>query len=582
MSLHNCRVRAMRFFLGTLGAMLIHHHVLSPCTAKAIFSRYPSITLVSLLSLFVSLLACTSAYVYEALVIIRNMISIFLILLLLRYGVTAQYSSCRQASPSRIHKLTPSNPAIIGNLSAHGPISSVVTSPIVTASASLTQSGDQVAGCSPCQIVAAWELISRVYWYNSSIGVTLDTISVVVTKYNDTAITSSSTVYGDLHSINPSTVAEAQSIVSAYSQAAGDTDYNLQVGVLLGNATEGGIDASNAITYPRPYLAIDGFQYVALSSQIDGCPLGERRSRGSTCSCIMRSLAGMWVVNGWVDDPFTVSSLSLTSTYYQALDADVTSNDIGNMSGDFGALSTASFLDFLSSASALKSYPGLSSCAVFWEYDGPPMVQIPAFALTATVATTIAGHGQYNPPTPQPSSPVVPAPIASKTAAGPSTVQTGQAASVPVSNLGPTPPPNPPEASPAPPSIPANLGSSPAGETPAKVGQQSPSQGLKPVLTFGGSTYTADESSNIVLPSQTLVPGSPAAVVANTPISIAPGGLAAMVGTSTQLLATLSSPAVLTLGGSSYTADLSSNIVLAGLTLKAGRTPVVVSELPSP
>lgn len=43
-----------------------------------------------------------------------------------------------------------------------------------------------------------------------------------------------------------------------------------------------------------------------------------------------------------------------------------------------------------------------------------------------------------------------PAPIASKTAVGPSTVQTGQAASIPVSNLDSTPAPNLPETSPNP------------------------------------------------------------------------------------------------------------------------------------
>lgn len=113
----------------------------------------------------------------------------------------------------------------------------MVTSPAVTAFACLTQSGDQVAVCNPCQIVAAWKSISRVYWYNSSKGITLDTTFVIVTKYNDTAITMSSTAYADLHSVNPSTVAEAQSIVSALSQPAGENNYDMQVRVLLCNAT---------------------------------------------------------------------------------------------------------------------------------------------------------------------------------------------------------------------------------------------------------------------------------------------------------------------------------------------------------
>ena len=87
---------------------------------------------------------------------------------------------------------------------------------------------------------------------------------------------------------------------------------------------------------------------------------------------MMLSLARKWVVNSWVDPSFPVSSVSLTSTYYQALDADLTSNNIGNIGADFGTLSNASFLDFLSSASAFESHTGLSSCAVFSYYDGPP------------------------------------------------------------------------------------------------------------------------------------------------------------------------------------------------------------------
>ena len=76
---------------------------------------------------------------------------------------------------------------------------------------------------------------------------------------------------------------------------------------------------------------------------------------------------------------------------------------------------------------------------------------------------------------------------------------------------------------------------------------------------------------------QTLAPGSSAAMLSNTPISIAPGGLAAIMGTSTQILATLSSPAELTFAGSTYTADSITNIYIAGQTLKPGKPPIIIS-----
>ena len=243
-------------------------------------------------------------------------------------------------------------------------------------------------------------------------------------------------------------------------------------------------------------------------------------------------------------------------------------------------LKNESFWIFLSSASVFKSHPELSSCTVYTGFEGPPRIIIPVSALTATVATTIAGHGTYGPPTPQPGNLIIPTPIAPQTAESLSKVQTGQAARVTVPNPAtatPAPAPSPPEAVPFSSNMPASHVGSAAGGSPAGAGGQPPFEGLNPVLTFGGSTYTADESSNIVLSGQTLVAGSPAATIANTPISIAPGGLAAVIGTSTQLLISLPSPAVLTFGGLAYTADASSNIILAGSTLKPGGTPVVAS-----
>ena len=425
--------------------------------------------------------------------------------------------------------------------------------------------------------MVAWESIVRVYWYNSSIGITLDTVSLIVTKYNNTAITRTSTMYGDIDSVNVSSVGEVQSIVTSLAQAVDDNDYNLFVGALLGNATKGSVDASEPPAYPTPYLAIDGFQYISLSSQVDGCPLAERDS-SYTCSCPMESIAYAWVARG---EPSyqTMPLVSLTATYYETLNPVPTDNLVGAMGNDFGQLNNESFLDFLSSASVFESYPRLSSCAVFTGFNGPPQVIIPAFALTTTVATTIVDSGIYRSSRPQPASPVMPTPLAPQTASTLPTVQTIQAAPIPVPNrVSATPTPSSPEAPPSSPTILSSPGSLPAGEPPGNSGQQPPSQGLTPVLTLGGSTYTADEAMNIVLPSHTLLPGSPVATIGNTPISIAPGGLAAVIGTSTQILATLPSLAVLTFDGSAYTADASSDFILAGTTLKAGGNPVVIAE----
>lgn len=101
------------------------------------------------------------------------------------------------------------------------------------------------------------------------------------------------------------------------------------------------------------------------------------------------------------------------------------------------------------------------------------------------------------------------------------------------------------------------------------------------VLTFGGSTYTADAASQFVVAGQTLAPGS-AIIVSSTPLSLAPAANAAVIGTSTQLLTTPTpapNPAVLTFAGSTYTANTASQFVVADQTLAPGST-ITVSGTP--
>lgn len=57
-----------------------------------------------------------------------------------------------------------------------------------------------------------------------------------------------------------------------------------------------------------------------------------------------------------------------------------------------------------------------------------------------------------------------------------------------------------------------------------------------PALKFTGSTYAADSSSIIVVAGQTIIPGAPAVTVSSTPISLAHGASVAIVGGTTQSL----------------------------------------------
>ena len=95
------------------------------------------------------------------------------------------------------------------------------------------------------------------------------------------------------------------------------------------------------------------------------------------------------------------------------------------------------------------------------------------------------------------------------------------------------------------------------------------------VLTFDGSTYSANAASQFVIAGQTLNPGAQI-TVSGTPISLGPTASSAnfaVIGTSTQALqnaAASQSPALLTFDGSTYTANSASQFIIAGKTLTPG------------
>lgn len=94
------------------------------------------------------------------------------------------------------------------------------------------------------------------------------------------------------------------------------------------------------------------------------------------------------------------------------------------------------------------------------------------------------------------------------------------------------------------------------------------------VLTFAGSTYTANAASQFIVAGQTLPPGGQI-TVSSTTLSLAPSGNVAVIGTSTELLTTpapTSNPAILKFAGSTYTANSASQFLIAGQTLAPGNT----------
>ncbi len=96
-----------------------------------------------------------------------------------------------------------------------------------------------------------------------------------------------------------------------------------------------------------------------------------------------------------------------------------------------------------------------------------------------------------------------------------------------------------------------------------------------PVITFAGTTYTANSASQFLIAGQTLTPGGQI-TASGTPISLAPSANVAVIGSSTQVLATPApsptAPAILTFAGTTYTANTASQFLIAGQTLTPGGT----------
>lgn len=103
------------------------------------------------------------------------------------------------------------------------------------------------------------------------------------------------------------------------------------------------------------------------------------------------------------------------------------------------------------------------------------------------------------------------------------------------------------------------------------------------IISVGSTTLTADSSSNFVIGSQTLAPGSAPITHSGIVFSLPSSGMGVIIGPSTQsvLAPTPQSAPIITLGGSTLTADSSSNFYIGSQTLAPGGTIVRGSQVVS-
>ncbi len=560
--------------------------------------------------------------------------------------------------------------------------------------------------------------------WDSTLNLTLDTISVLVTQYNNTAVTQTTTFYEDVSSVNISTLSQAQSIAVSVLQPI-DEEYEPN-GFVLNNGTNAFVDGSFTVAYPTPYIGIQGFEYISVTQQDPQCPKGLQMSEQdmytTECACMMQS----YLANPDSLEYTITSQITLSSTYYElAGNGSAIGNDLGTFLEGPVSINNVSFSEFIESALGSEGFNKYRSCAFVAAGFGPPALMMPVSALTATTTATVKSAGNYGIQSPKPGSPIAPAisPPTSTPAASPSvpTVEpqpekkppseSSTAAYVapqvvtPVSET-PVPVVDKPSTPSSPAKSPANQpdvtgsqgsvespsdssdtnqsgnnkgqntvepsndndtdesnagGQSVAGEpsdnsnseasgdskstsvavvaisyagssiTPdtssqyniPQVGKlspggspvttnnvvyslapsatalvsngqtislptfaaavpETPKQTATPALTFAGSTYTADSSSHIVIAGQTLVPGGPAVTVSSTPISLAHGASVAVVGGTTQSLyaATPTNNPELTFAGATYTANSDSAIIIQGQTLIPGSPAITISNTP--
>ena len=444
---------------------------------------------------------------------------------------------------------------------------------------------------------------------------TLDTISIIVTQYNNTAFTSTSTVRHSfpfdyetpgVSQIHPppgySDPAYIESIMSEdYTFA---EPYGGEGMWQVVNLTDGQVDATS-IPYPSAYIAANAIGYAAVDGPCSQCSTAEPfEGLGCPDYDTFTTTSNQCT--------YTTISFSLTDTYYEILDMPAFATP-----DEFGALSnTESAAAWLRSNSYLNSLePNIGRCTFVTELNGPPRVKIPVSALTGTVTTTI--RATELPPSqtaapasplttswarstlsssPQPSVATFSSQLSIPKSSPPFSVQPEEPKSlespsnvIPKGSLVPKPFIAPgdqskTEQAPEPPvtDVKTRLSSVPPENPPQETPKHAPTESIKPssaanprpAISFAGTHYTQDTDSRVAFPAGTLTPGG-VITVSGTPISLAPGGSYAIVGTSTQQLAAPTSPtpsriSAITVANKVYTAGSDGKYSIGSQVLTKG------------
>ncbi|KAL8846824.1 MAG: hypothetical protein Q9221_008110 [Calogaya cf. arnoldii] len=405
--------------------------------------------------------------------------------------------------------------------------------------------------CPPCQIlVSAGEGgMSRVFWWNSTLDLTLDTVSVVITQYNSTVITGITTVRGDINSLDPENITEVQDL--KFSLVA--QQYPGQPGIILVNDTKGLVEGGLSFPYPTSYLVAPGYDYYTqIASGFrddDGCPAGQSLSGDSKCVCRLATVDLGRNLNLEDDEIFSKTAFRLNQTFYSTMtpDGQKFEYQLNNNIVDFNVALFSSWL-----ASINPKPPQFESCYFPSVLVGPPALKVQVSALTATITTTVRGTDKYSWTT------ATPALTASHELPAATSMAATTRKNEPIVKPEPAPGMDP-------------LGSTIASDAP-KDPQTRTLASPPSEIVSSGSTYTLDPSSDYVVASKVLTEGDDDSKTDETPISIAEGDAIIVTGISNQFSPEqgLIPTPVVSMFGSIHTLDKSSNLVFEGQTMTPG------------
>ena len=463
--------------------------------------------------------------------------------------------------------------------------------------------------CPSCGIGAQGGGLVQFAWFPESIELTLDTVSIYVTVHNGTnqtaAVTSTSTIYGDLDTIEIDSLAEVESLMSKYL---GDSIYggNPQGRAILARGNDGNLGSITSIPWPTPFVRISSAVYSFTTSYSDDymCPSGLQYEPESETSCVC-GMTKYWPY-GAEPDGLTSSTVGLPSDFYYPLDSAsfnwsrIENGDFHN--NEFSNFDPAYFSSWLVAQPwATSLLPNLRQCVFnrFGALQGPPGVKIPVAALTSIVSTTVTIKDPTVETAAKPADTVTDSLPAStvgskpgQSGADPDTVPDSHSSSdTPVNN-----PATPTTISPV-----ANQGDDTSDEEPGsldgvetkdastiKPGEPTPNVIVTietnpvatnppaPVVVAGHTISLPPSTSKLPVAGTTLSVNGPAATVSGQLISLADGGL--VIGTQMRSFVAPPATFVTAVGGQTFSRVAQNGaIVVAGSTISRGAPAIEIS-----